>query len=144
MKACPHAGRFQGQGFSSGSRGQPSNGVVLLYVFHQEVALMISVYLGASAGTSAVQAQSIATLCSNIKKDVLEQLAACPEILKTTESFLKAVLRHYKVDVENAIQHFLLSARAKMYYRVGRLLQGWPKHQVIIMVVYVATYLPSL
>lgn len=105
---------------------------------------MISVYLGAGTGASVVQAQSIATLCSNIKKDILEQLAACPEILKTSEGFLKAVLRHYKVDVENAIQHALLSARAKLYYRVGRLLQGWPKQQVIIMVVYVATYLPSL
>ena len=143
MKACPHAGRFQSQGFSSGSRGQPSNGVVLLYVFHQEVALIISIYLGASAGTNAGQAQSIATLCSNIKKDVVEQLGACPEILKTTEGFLKAVLRHYKVDVENAIQHSLLSARAKMYYRVGRLCQGWPKHQVIIMVVRICSYVPT-
>lgn len=114
--------------------------MVLTHACNSEVALLIAVYLGASAGSTATQGQSIATLCSNIKKDILDELAACPEILKSSESFLKAVLRHYKVDVENAVQHPLLSARAKMYYRVGRLLQGWPKHQVTIWVVYVPNY----
>ena len=54
--------------------------------------------------------------------------------LKTAESFLKAVLRHYKVDVKSANVQPLLGGRAKLYFRVGRLLQSWPQHQVTVYV----------
>ena len=95
------------------------------------MALIIEKYLGASAGnSSSTSGQSVVTLCQNVKRELLDDFAKKPEILQTSESFLKAVLRHYKVDLGSAQVTPLLGGRAKLYFRVGRLLQAWPRHQV--------------
>lgn len=96
------------------------------------MALIIEKYLGANAASTSVstQGQSFVTMCANVKRDLLEEWGNKPELLQSSESFLKTVLRHYKVDVMSAQVQPLLHGRAKMYYRVGRLLHGWPKHQV--------------
>ena len=99
------------------------------------VALIIEKYLGSNAGlTASTQGQSFVSMCANVKREALEEWAKKPEMLKTAESFLKAVLRHYKVDVKSALMSPLLGTRAKLYFRIGRLLQAWPKHQVTVYV----------
>ena len=93
--------------------------------------MIIERYLGSSSGSpTTAQGQSFVTICSSVKKDVIDAFAKKPAMLQSSESFLKSVLRHYKVDVNSAQVQELLHARAKLYYRVGRLLQAWPQHQV--------------
>ena len=113
---------------------EPAIGVVF-FAFNDEVALIIEKYLGSNAGlTASTQGQSFVSMCANVKRELLEEWAKKPEMLKTAESFVKAVLRHYKVDVKSAHVQPLLGGRAKLYFRVGRLLQAWPKHQVTVYV----------
>ena len=95
---------------------------------------MICVYLGATGGAgyalgASSDGQFMAQLCNNIKKEAVHAIQKTPEILATSESFLKAVLRRYKITCESASKQMLLHARARMYYRMGRLLQQWPDHQ---------------
>ncbi len=45
------------------------------------------------------------------------------------ETFLRAVLRHYKLQIQSCSMKLLLHGRAKLYYRIGRLLQAWPQSQ---------------
>ena len=73
---------------------------------------------------------SVAALCTGINKSVVTDIRKNPEMLQTTEAFLKALLRHYVVDTKAATKQLLLQGRAKLYYRVGRLLQAWPQHKV--------------
>ena len=73
---------------------------------------------------------SVAALCTGISKSVATDIGKSPQMLQTTETFLKAVLRHYVVDTKVANKQLLLHGRAKFYYRVGRLLQAWPQHKV--------------
>ena len=50
------------------------------------------------------------------------------------EKFLKVVLRHYKLEKPTQVsKKLLLHARAKFYYRTGRLLQAWPPSQIKLM-----------
>ena len=96
---------------------------------------MIAVYLGAG-GLPQGQVQvnsavsSVAQICAGISGKVLDKIRASKECQQTSEQFLKAVLRHYKVGSSVANKQLLLHARAKLYYRMGRLLQNWPNTQV--------------
>ena len=113
---------------------EPAIGVVF-FAFNDEVALIIEKYLGLNAGlTASTSGQFVVTTCSNVKRELIDDWGKKPEMLKTAESFLKAVLRHYKVDVKSANVQPLLGGRAKLYFRVGRLLQSWPQHQVTVYV----------
>ncbi len=107
------------------------------------MALVVAVYLGASGEKGQISGQTdivgVATLCSGVKKEALDMLQRDKTILKTTEDFLKAVLRHYKVGMSTAAVQKLLHARAKLYYRIGRLLQGWPRRQVVASLAHVRT-----
>ena len=108
---------------------------------------MISVYLGASGGSGHAigamsEGQSVTQYCSGIKKEAISAMQKGPAMLSTSETFLKAILRHYKISLENANKQLLLHARARTYYRVGRLLQQWPKHEVAVLGVCVITYIP--
>ncbi len=96
---------------------------------------MISAYLGASTNdkvqvSAQSQVASVARVCSGPKKETLEALKTKGEMLDTSESFLKATLRHYKAELQQASMQKLLHARAKLYCRTGRLLQAWPQYQV--------------
>ena len=52
--------------------------------------------------------------------------ASSPETLKTADSFLRNVLRHYVVDSATVYGKELLQCRARLFHRAGKLLQGWP------------------
>lgn len=100
---------------------------------HCKVALIVALYLGApAAGDNGARQQvsGVASVCTSLKKETVESLKETPGILKTAEEFLKRVLRHYKVDVNRATVKQLLHSRARLYYRVGRLLQGWPESEI--------------
>lgn len=57
-------------------------------------------------------------------KDVLERLQADADGTKNTcETFIKTILSHYKVAMDVVAVKELLHTRARMYYRVGKLLQ---------------------
>ena len=59
--------------------------------------------------------------------DVERQVEQSPVARDTAESFLKEVLRHYKVDASAVMAKALLTCRAKLFYRLGKLItQGWP------------------
>ena len=95
----------------------------------------MAVYLGAGGlpqGQVVVNSavSTVAQICSGISKQVLEKIARSPECLKTSETFLKAVLRHYKLNATVPNKQLLLHTRAKLYYRMGRLLQNWPQTEV--------------
>jgi hypothetical protein len=98
------------------------------------VALVVSVYLGSSGDKVQVQSfetvANVARICSGVSKQALDAFRSKGEILSTSESFLKAILRHYKLQMQGASMQNILHARAKLYYRVGRLMLAWPQHQV--------------
>ena len=99
---------------------------------HCKVALIVSLYLGAAGdkGPGARQQISgVASVCPSLKKETVDSLKGSPGILKTAEDFLKKVLRHYKVDMNRATVKQLLHARARLYYRAGRMLQSWPESE---------------
>ena len=90
-------------------------------------------YLAGSGGMTPAahtSVSSVASLCTGINKSVATDIGKNPEMLKTTETFIKTLLRHYAVDTKAASKQMLLQGRAKLYYRVGRLLQAWPQHKV--------------
>ena len=68
----------------------------------------------------------LAAVCPSIRKETLEQLKADPNILATSEKFLKQILRHYSVDGDAPIVKQLLGCRVRLYFRVGRMLSAWP------------------
>ena len=72
----------------------------------------------------------MARVCSGVKKDALDALRTKPEMLTTSESFLKSTLRHYKLQMDGASMQLILHARAKLYYRVGRMMVAWPQNHV--------------
>ena len=100
-----------------------------------QVALLVAVYLQ-GAGGSAPQGQvvvnsavaSVSQVCTGISKKVLDGIAKAAKA--TNESFLKEMLRHYKTTGQVTNRSHLLHARAKLYFRMGKLLQGWPITEV--------------
>ena len=107
---------------------------------------MVAVYLGTGGlpqGQVVVNTavSTVAQVCAGISKQVLERISKRPETMKTSETFLKAVLRHYKLAATVPNKQLLLHARAKLYYRMGRLLQNWPQTEVRTYVCkYVRTF----
>ena len=98
-----------------------------------QVALLVAENLGAGGlpqGQVVVNSAvaSVAQVCAGISKKVLDGIGKAS--LATSESFLKEILRHYKTTGQVANRQLLLHARAKLYYRMGRLLQTWPLTQV--------------
>lgn len=95
------------------------------------MALIISLYLGAAEGSSRSRKAiaGIAALCPSVRKETLAFLQSNPDVLQQSEGFLKKVLRHYKVTNPTPVVKALLSCRARLYYRVGRLLQSWPDNE---------------
>ena len=94
-----------------------------------KVALVISMYVGAIAsggGSIRRQAGGVAAFATSIKKDAAETIAGRQDIRAMAEDFLKGVLRHYTVDRDTAHAKALLQCRARLFHRVGKLLQGWP------------------
>ena len=98
-----------------------------------KVALIISLYLG--AGTEGANSRArravagMAALCPSLRKETLTFLTSHPDVVLQAEGFLKKVLRHYKVTNPSPVVKTLLACRARLYYRVGRLLQSWPTNQ---------------
>ena len=95
----------------------------------------MAVYLGSGGlpqGQIVVSSAvtSVAQVCSGISKQVLERIRNHPECMTTSESFLKALLRHYKPKAMVPNKQLLLHARARLYYRMGRVLQNWPLTEV--------------
>ena len=99
-----------------------------------KVALIVSLYLGASGGTGQVRRQvgGVATFCPTVKKEVLKQLGVDVAMKKDIEGFLKIVLRNYKVDMTVVTVKLLLHARARLFYRCGRMLQNWPASSFVV------------
>ena len=98
-----------------------------------KVALAISMYFGAIAsGGGALRRQSggVAAFAPGVKKDVLEKMGL--DRLQAAETFLTAVLKHYKVNMETVYSKALLHARGKLFHRAGQLLQKWPGTEVAV------------
>ena len=96
-----------------------------------QVALLVAVYLqgaGGSAPSVNSAVASVSQVCTGISKKVLDGIAKAA--LATSESFLKEILRHYKATGQVTNRSLLLGARAKLYFRMGKLLQGWPITEV--------------
>lgn len=97
-----------------------------------KVALIVSLYLGAGAeGASRARKPiaGMAAVCPSIRKETLAFLQNNPDVMQQSESFLKKVLRHYKVTCPAPVVKALLGCRARLYYRVGRQLQSWPDNE---------------
>ena len=99
-----------------------------------QVALVVSVYLGSNSDKVQLQPQtgvaSVARVCSGVQKNALDALRTKPEMLTTSESFRKSTLIHYKLQMDGASMQLILHARAKLYYRVGRMMVAWPQSHV--------------
>ena len=101
-----------------------------------QVALVVSVYLGSNSDKVQLQPQtqtgvaSVARVCSGVQKNALDALRTKPEMLTTSESFRKSTLIHYKIQMDGASVQLILHARAKLYYRAGRMMVAWPQNHV--------------
>ncbi len=96
---------------------------------YSKVALIVSLYLGATGEAGGAARQSVtgvAAVCGSVKKEMLQKMQQDSEMMKTTETFLKTVLKAYKADMTKANVKMMLHSGARLYYRVGRLLQAWP------------------
>ena len=95
-----------------------------------KVALIVATYLGSSSqGSSGAKRQvaGTAAICSSIKKATLDDLSTNQSKTSSSEKFMKTVLRHYPTPSENVIMKMLLQARARLFYRSGRMMQSWPE-----------------
>ena len=123
---APNLG-FEGLSLIEGSGGGAA-------VATTQVALLVAAYLGAGGlpqGQVVVNSAvaSVAQVCAGISTKVLDGIKKAS--LATSESFLKEILRHYKTTGQVANRSLLLHARAKLYFfRMGKLLQGWPITEV--------------
>lgn len=90
---------------------------------HCKVALVVSLYFGAAneAGSKSRRGVTgLAAVVKGINGDVLRYLDEHPDVLQTAETFLKATLKHYRVDGTPPLIKALLNCRARLYYRMGR------------------------
>jgi hypothetical protein len=90
-------------------------------------------YFGAiSGGGGALRRQSggVAAFAAGVRKDALDKLAAILDARETADKFLRAVLKHYKVNRDTVYAKALLHCRARLFHRVGKMLQAWPKSAV--------------
>ena len=94
-----------------------------------KVSLVISMYLGAIAsGGGALRRQSggVAAFAVSIKKDSLDKIVANRDMRDAVESFIKAVLKHYRVQASAVLVKELLLCRARLFHRIGRVVLDWP------------------
>ena len=93
-----------------------------------KVALIIGAYLNAIAGkTPRRMSGGVAAFASGPNKQSLGILKEDDSSCEQANSFLKEMLKHYPVDMDQVRPKGLLTSRAKLFHRAARqLVQGWP------------------
>ena len=95
-----------------------------------KMALIISLYLGAiEAGGGALRRQpgGVTAFASSLKKDTADKITKDVLMQERAEAFLKALLKHYTIDMSVALAKAVLNCRARLFHRVGKMIQAWPR-----------------